>query len=368
MADKGIKKAIVKIKVFGVGGGGNNVLRRIAQDTELDVELIGVNTDAKQLAVLEKAGIKTIQIGENITKGRGTGGHVEAGREAAEADKERLRAAMDGAQLVFVTATMGGGTGTGAAPVVAELAKEMGILSIGVVTTPFMFEGSRKRRTAEAGVVRMQSLMDALISVKNDNLLKLPGNRQLSMVDSFGASDDVLRSAIRCIAELILTSGVINVDFADLTYTLHQSPSSDALLGIGESNGSAIEAVERAVESPLIDKSLEGARGVIVNITGSEKLTFYEVSGAAQYIFENTHPDVNMILGVVLNDDLGDNVRVTIIATDFEDAEVLKSDDKEKKEPEKTPTHDNFELPPFMNGGAGAGFSIPTFGTPNDKK
>jgi len=209
--------------------------------------------------------------------------------------------------------------------VVARVANELGILSVGVVTVPFTFEGSRKKRMAMEGVIKMQSQMDALIAVENDNLMKLPENRRMSMVQAFACADNILRQAISCIAELILTTGVINVDFADVTTIFRQNPSSDALLGIGSSPRSAVQAVQQAVESPLINKSLEGARGVIINLTGDESLSLYDVNEATRYVFEHTDPEVNIILGAVVDESMEGAVQATIIATDFADSMPLKA-------------------------------------------
>ena len=302
-----IIKPKVKIKVFGVGGGGNSVLMRMGQHNDLDIELVAVNTDAKALE-LSLADHK-----------------VELGEQAAKEAENHLREAMNGADLIFITAGMGGGTGTGAAPVVARLANELGILSVGVVTVPFTFEGSRKKKLAMEGVVKMQSQMDALIAVENDNLMKLPENRRMSMVQAFACADNILKQAINCIAELILTTGVINVDFADVTTIFRQNPSSDALLGIGSSPRSAVQAVQQAVESPLINKSLKGARGVIINLTGDESLSLYDVNEATRYVYEHTDPDVNIILGAVVDEAMAGSVQATIIATDFADSMPLKA-------------------------------------------
>ena len=323
--DAAIKKALVTIKVFGVGGGGNSVLKRIAESDFLEIELVAVNTDSHALSFSNLDKIRTVQIGEQITKGRGTGGRVELGEQAAKSDSERLKEMMLGADMIFITAGMGGGTGTGAAPVVARLAKELGLLTVGVVTLPFKFEGPRKQRIANEGIVRMQSYMDALIVVRNDNLMKLPENKGLTVVDAFQAADSVLRQAIRCVAELILTTGVINVDFADMTTIFRQSESSDALLGIGRSKISAVQAVKEAIESPLIDKSLKGARGIILNITGDETLPIHDVNAAASYIFSQTEDDVNIILGTVIDKNMNSEIQATIIATDFADSLALKS-------------------------------------------
>ena len=342
--DSSIKRAIVKIKVIGVGGGGNSVLMRLAKNKFLDIDLLAVNTDAKQLEIMAKAGVTPLQIGENLTKGRGTGGDLGLGETAAKADEERIREAMKGADLVFVTAGMGGGAGTGAAPVVASIAKDLGILTIGVVTIPFSFEGARKKRLANEGVVKMQADMDALIAVHNDNLLKLPENKRMSLVQAFEMADDILRQAIRCISEMILTTGVINVDFADVTSIFRQSQSSDALLGIGESTENAVKAVQLAVESPLVEKSLSGARGIILNISGDETLSLYDVNEATKYIYENTNPEVNIILGTVIDEELGDKIRDTIIATDFVDSLAIKAPKLELPKKDFLP-----EIPSFMN-------------------
>ena len=348
--DTKIKRAVVTIKIIGVGGGGNSVLERISEGNDFDVELIAINTDAKHLAYMEEHDIKTIAIGRELTKGLGTGGVTDIGEAAAKSDAEKIKAAMQGADLVFVTASMGGGAGTGAAPVVAKLAKDMGILTIGVVTVPFSFEGPRKKRIANEGIAKMQGNLDALLAIQNDNLLKLPENKQMSLVNAFKAADDVLRQAISCITELILTTGVINVDFADVTSIFRQSQSGDALLGIGESQTSAVDAVQRAVASPLVEKSLTGARGLILNLSGSESMTLYDVNAATQYIYENTHPDVNIILGTVIDSAMGEKIRATIIATDFVDGVVMKAQRMEAPESKlKTESLSSLEPPSFMN-------------------
>ena len=347
--DTKIKRAVVTIKIIGVGGGGNSVIERIAEGNELDVELIAINTDAKQLAYMEEAGVKALAIGRELTKGLGTGGVADLGEAAAKGDEAKIKEVLKGADLVFVTASMGGGAGTGAAPVVAKIAKDMGILTVGVVTVPFSFEGARKKRIANEGIAKMQGNLDALIVVHNDNLMKLPENKHMTLVDAFKAADDVLRQAINCIAELILTTGEINVDFADLTSTFRQSQSGDALLGIGESQRSAIEAVQKAVESPLVEKSLTGARGLILNLSGSERMTLDDVGEATNYIRENPHPDVNIILGTVIDSSMGQTIRATIIATDFVDGVVLKAQRMEAPESKlKTESIASLEPPSFM--------------------
>ena len=347
--DTGIKKAIVTIKVFGVGGGGSMALLRMAESNFLDIELIAVNTDANQLARVEAAGVKVLQIGQSLTKGRGTGGNPAFGETAAKADEKRISDAMAGADLVFITAAMGGGVGTGASPVVARIAKEMGILSVGVVTVPFTFEGQRKRKTAMSGIVKMQSQMDALIAIQNDNLLKLPDNRNMSMQDAFIEADDILKQAVRCVAELILTTGVVNVDFADVTTIFRKSESSDALLGIGTSERSAADAVRQAVASPLIDKSLQGARGIILNITAADNLPLFDVDEATQYIYSQADQDADIIFGTVINNDMGDTIQATIIATDFEGSMALKAPQPETPKTAETVQQGfNLDTPLFM--------------------
>ena len=363
-------KPKIKIKVFGVGGGGNSVLMRMGQHNELDIELYAVNTDAKQLRQVEQVGVNCIQIGENLTRGRGTGGNIQIGEQAAKNDAAKLQAALNGADMVFITAGMGGGTGTGAAPLLARLAKEMGILSVGVVTVPFAFEGNRKKKLAQDGITKMQSQMDALIAVENDNLSKLPENRRMSLVQAFECADNILKQAINCVAELILTTGVINVDFADVTTIFRQSESSDALLGIGVSERSAVDAVKLAAESPLIDKDLSGARGIILNLTGDSELSLFDVDEASRYIVKHTDPEVNIILGTVEDNSMNGAVQATIIATDFADSVVMKA--PTVKVPESTIKQETLQkqtfqmdVPSFMNKektqGASQPFAIPAF-------
>ena len=327
--DLDLQREIVKMKVFGVGGGGNSVLVRMSEKDIGDVELVAVNTDEKQLARAKQAGVTPLLIGQALTKGRGTGGSVEVGEAAANMDERKIREMMLDANLIFLTAGMGGGVGTGATPVVAKIAKDMGILTIGVVTVPFSFEGARKQRIAMEGIKKMQADMDALLVVHNDNLMKI-ADKKLSLVNAFKSADDVLRQAIRSIAELILTTGIVNVDFADVETIFTQSESSDALLGIGKSNNSAVEAVKSAVTSPLIDKTLTGARGLILNITASNALTLYDVNEATEFIYKNADETVNIIFGVVIDNEMGSTIQATIIATDFAGSSALKAVREEK--------------------------------------
>ncbi len=363
-----LARAVVKIKVFGVGGGGGNVLKRLVENDFNDVELVAVNTDTRALNFFVNTPIKSIQIGGNLTRGHGTGGKFEIGEEAAKRDAETLKKMMLGADMIFITATMGGGAGTGAAPVIAAIAKSLGILTVGVITVPFTFEGNRKMRIANEGIAKMQASMDALVIVKNDNLLKLMDSRNLSVVDSFKAADTVLRQAIRCIAELILKSGFINVDFADVTTIFQQSDSSDAILGIGQSNINAVKAVQQAMESPLIDRSLKGARGIILNVTGDENLSLHEVNEAAQYIYSQTDGEVNIIFGVVIDEDMNGIIQAMIIATDFKDSVALKTPDNSMTRLRSRTSHDfNIPVPQFPNKTPKSPNVIPLFQNGRDK-
>ena len=352
-----IKNAIVNIKIIGVGGGGNNVVKRIAENTDLDLDLIAINTDYKQLKSLTNENITKIQIGTNLTKGLGCGGNTQLGYEAAKHDIDTIKKALVGADMVFLTAGLGAGTGTGALPVIAQAARELNILSVGVVTIPFKFEGPRKHKLAEKSLKELMPHVDALISVHNDNLLKIKTNVKLTLLNAFRMADMVLRQGIRCVTELILTVGVINVDFADVKSIFQQSDHPDALLGIGESSSSAVDAVKEAINSPLVERSLAGARGIILNISGNESLSLYEVNEASKYINENTHPDVNIILGTVINNNLGDKVRATIIATDFADNVSLEETEQTttntpnttNKPISTTPIEDPLKTPDFMD-------------------
>ena len=352
--DTALKRARVTIKVIGVGGGGNHVLERMAQSDFIhaqnieDIELIAINTEAAQLAPLENMGITCLQIGEQLTQGRGTGGNAAIGEAAAKADEAKIKNAITGADIVFITGSLGGGTGTGAVPTVAEVAKDLGVLTVGVVTLPFAFEGSRKTRFAQQSITAMQGYMDALLAIHNDNLMKMPENRKITLVQAFKIADSVLEQAIRCIAELILKTGVINVDFADVTTIFTQSESSDALLGIGLADDAAT-AVAAAAKSPLLDKSLKGARGVILNLTGDENMSLYDVDNATKFICEQTDPNVNIILGTVIDEDMKGKVQATIIATDFAGSVAIKAPKIEVPE-SKLQKPKTFELstPSFM--------------------
>lgn len=319
----GIKGAVITIKIVGIGGGGNNVLRRLAKDGFDRNQLLAVNTDVRQLKILEDEGIPCLLIGAATTRGRGTGGNVEKAQNAAITDKEEIARAVAGADLVFLTAGMGKGVGTGASPVVAKIAHDMGILTVGMVTLPFTHEGSRKLDTARAGLELLRQNMDALVVVNNDNIEKLPEFRRITVGETFSLVDEVLRQSIGSIVEMIETTGVVNVDFADVKTIFTQGGTSEAIMGTGVGR-TALEAVQNAINSPLIEISIQGARGIIVNITGNSSLALEAVREANTFLCENTHPDVNNIFGLVVNEEMANQVQATIIATDFDPNVLLE--------------------------------------------
>ncbi len=305
---------LAKIKVVGVGGGGNNAVNRMITSGLQGVEFIAINCDAQAL-LLSKAQNR-IQIGEKLTKGLGAGANPEIGQKAAEESKEILIEQLRGADMVFVTAGMGGGTGTGAAPIVAECAREAGALTVGVVTKPFSFEGKRRMNQAEAGIVNLKDRVDTLITIPNDRLLQVI-DRRTSMIDAFRIADDVLRQGVQGISDLISVPGLINADFADVKTIM--SNAGSALMGIGTAKGEngAVAAAEAAIKSPLLEASIEGARGVLFNITGGKDLSLFDVTEASNIITEAVDPDANIIFGAVIDEKLDDEIRVTVIATGF---------------------------------------------------
>jgi len=314
-ADSGITpETLAKIKVVGVGGGGNNAVNRMITSGLKGVDFIAVNCDAQAL-ILSKAQNR-IQIGEKLTKGLGAGANPEIGQKAAEESREILIEQLRGADMVFVTAGMGGGTGTGAAPIVAECAREAGALTVGVVTKPFSFEGKRRMNQAEAGIVNLKDRVDTLITIPNDRLLQVI-DRRTSMLDAFRIADDVLRQGVQGISDLISVPGLINADFADVKTIM--SNAGSALMGIGTAKGDngAVAAAEAAIKSPLLEASIEGARGVLFNITGGKDLSLFDVTEASNKITEAVDPEANIIFGAVIDESLDDEIRVTVIATGF---------------------------------------------------
>ncbi len=306
------------IKVVGVGGGGVNAVNRMIERGLQGVEFIAINTDAQAL-LLSDADVK-LDVGRDLTRGLGAGADPEVGRRAAEDHEEEIEQAIAGADMVFVTAGEGGGTGTGGAPVVARIAKSIGALTVGVVTKPFSFEGKRRMSQADVGVHALKDEVDTLIVVPNDRLLEV-SDRSISMLEAFDTADRVLLAGVQGITDLITTPGLINLDFADVKSVMQDAGT--ALMGIGSSRGAdrAIKAAELAVASPLLESSIEGAQGVLMSIQGGSNLGLYEINDAAKLVEESVHPDANVIFGAVIDDSLGDEVRVTVIAAGFDESQ-----------------------------------------------
>ncbi len=308
---------LAKIKVIGVGGGGSNAVNRMIEAGVRGVDFIAVNTDAQ--ALLHSLAKDRRQIGAKLTRGLGAGAHPEIGEKAAEESRDDILDALKGADLVFITAGMGGGTGTGAAPVVAECARELGALTVGVVTRPFSFEGRRRQKQAEIGISKLAEHVDTIITIPNDRLNQVV-DKNTSIMEAFRIADDVLRQGVQGISDLIASPGLINLDFADVKSIM--SDAGSALMGIGEAEGetAAIMAAKAATESPLLETSIQGAHRVLMNITGAaSKLTMFDVSQASSTIEEAVVPDANIIWGTSIDDSLGDKVRVTVIAAGFDD-------------------------------------------------
>ncbi|WP_270181792.1 cell division protein FtsZ [Alkalihalobacillus sp. CinArs1] len=312
---------LAQIKVIGVGGGGSNAVNRMIENGVQGVEFIAVNTDAQALN-LAKAEVK-MQIGGKLTRGLGAGANPEIGKKAAEESKEQIEEALRGADMVFVTAGMGGGTGTGAAPVIAEIAKELGALTVGVVTRPFTFEGRKRSTQAVSGIAMLKEKVDTLIVIPNDRLLEIV-DKNTPMLEAFREADNVLRQGVQGISDLIAVPGLINLDFADVKTIMTERGS--ALMGIGIATGEnrASEAAKKAISSPLLETSIDGAKGVLMNITGGSNLSLYEVNEAADIVSSASDENVNMIFGSVINEELKDEILVTVIATGFDENENKK--------------------------------------------
>jgi cell division protein FtsZ len=311
---------LATIKVIGVGGGGNNAVNRMIEHGVKGVDFIAVNTDAQALN-LSKAEIK-MQIGGKLTRGLGAGANPEVGKKAAEESKEQLEEALRGADMVFVTAGMGGGTGTGAAPVIAQIARDLGALTVGVVTRPFTFEGKKRSNQAAGGIASMKEAVDTLIVIPNDRLLEIV-DKSTPMLEAFREADNVLRQGVQGISDLIAVPGLINLDFADVKTIMANKGS--ALMGIGVAAGEnrAAEAAKKAISSPLLETSIDGAQGVLMNITGGTNLSLYEVQEAADIVASASDQEVNMIFGSVINENLKDEIIVTVIATGFNEEVVV---------------------------------------------
>lgn len=360
--DEIVPSSIARIKVVGIGGGGGNAVNRMVASDLTGVEFWSINTDAQ--ALTGSSAPRRLQVGQKLTRGLGAGGNPSIGQKAAEESRDEVVAALEGADLVFITAGMGGGTGTGAAPVVAEIAKEMGALTVGVVTRPFTFEGRRRSNLAEEGIAALQSHVDTLITISNDKLLSVIAE-QTTIQDAFREADDILRQGVQGISDIITVPGLVNVDFADVRAVMADAGS--ALMGIGSSSGKsrAVEAATAAISSRLLDASIEGARGIVFNITGGSDLTLYEVNAAAEVIYEVVDPDANIIFGAVIDDNLqGGDLRITVIATGFgaRKASVPLESMKPKPVVERVPSvPSKSPVNPVAEQAEKAGLDIPEF-------
>ncbi len=347
------------IKVIGVGGAGNNAVNRMIESGIRGVEFISVNTD-RQALQQSKAGTK-IQIGEKITRGLGAGANPDIGAQSAEENKSEITEILRGADMVFVTAGMGGGTGTGAAPVVASVAKEMGILTIGVVTKPFTFEGKKRLSQAERGIESLKSKVDTLVVIPNDKLLQII-DRKTSMIEAFRMADDVLRQGVQGISDLIAVPGLVNLDFADVKTIMLNTGMAHMGTGKAAGENRAEDAAKEAIQSPLLETSIEGARGVIINITGGADLGLHEVNTAAELVQRSVDPEANIIFGAVIDESMGEEISITVIATGFEkdspvstlgvDKIVSKAWDKKistiPQSQESSSNPDNLDIPSFL--------------------
>ncbi|NNF63684.1 MAG: cell division protein FtsZ [Acidimicrobiia bacterium] len=338
------------IKVVGVGGGGVNAVNRMIESGVGGVEFIAINTDAQAL-LMSDADVK-LDIGREQTRGLGAGANPDVGAEAAEAHREDIEDALKGADMVFITAGEGGGTGTGGAPVVAEIAKTLGALTVGVVTRPFGFEGRRRSVQAEQGIQNLKAAVDTLIIIPNERLLEI-ADPKTAVVEAFQMADEVLTSGVRGITDLITTPGLINVDFADVKTIMTEAGS--AVMGIGSSSGEhrAEQAAEKAISSPLLETSMEGARGVLLSVSGPSDMTLMEVNTAATMISDSSDPDANIIFGAIIDDSLGDEMRVTVIAAGFE-REVRRprrsSSEPLTAVPQEANDSEDLEIPGFVQG------------------
>lgn len=333
-----------QIKVIGVGGGGSNAVNRMIEAGLKGVDFIAVNTDGQALE-LSNARTK-LQIGSKLAKGLGSGGNPEIGRQAAEESIEELKKVLQGADMIFITAGMGGGTGTGGAPAIAEVAKQLDALTVGVVTRPFSFEGRRRMQQADQGIALLKDKVDTLIVIPNDKLLQIVDKRT-SLLEAFRIADDVLRQGVQGISDLIAVPGLINLDFADVKSIMEETGS--ALMGVGEANGenSAVEAAKSAIFSPLLETSIEGARGILINVTGSPNLSLYEINEAAETIKNVAHEDANIIFGAVIDESYTEQARVTVIATGF-DRKVVNRLPKDEL-PERSGFNEtDIDIPAFL--------------------
>ena len=327
---------VTNIKVIGVGGGGGNAVNRMVESGLSGVEFVAMNTD--QQALLNSKATQKVQLGAKLTKGRGAGADPEIGQRAAEESKDEITNALKGAQMVFITAGMGGGTGTGGAPIVAEIAREQGILTVGVVTKPFGFEGRRRMQQAEKGIEELQGKVDSLVIIPNERL-KHATDQKITFANAFEIADDVLRQAVQSISDLIRDTGFINLDFADVTAIMKNAGMAHMGVGRAAGKGKAEEAARMAISSPLLETSIHGARGVLINVTGSMDIGLEEVEQAASLVQDAVHPDALTIFGATFDESMDDEIRVTVIATGFADGKsaAAAAPAEEKKAAESKP-------------------------------
>ena len=333
--DTGVEN-VVRIKVIGVGGGGNNVVNRMVRSGTRGVDFVAVNTDKQALNV--SSATYKIQIGEKLTHGQGAGSDPEVGRKSAEESRAQISKALEDTDMVFITAGMGGGTGTGGAPIVAEIAREQGILTVGVVTKPFGFEGRRRMQQAEKGIEELQGKVDSLVIIPNERL-KHATDQKITFANAFEIADDVLRQAVQSISDLIRDTGVINRDFADVTAIMKNAGMAHMGVGRAAGKGKAEEAARMAISSPLLETSIHGARGVLINVTGSMDIGLEEVEQAASLVQDAVHPDALTIFGATFDESMDDEIRVTVIATGFADGKsaAAAAPAEEKKAAEAKP-------------------------------
>ena len=316
-----------KIKVVGIGGGGSNAVDRMIDNNLSGVEFVALNTDNQALS--HSLAPQVMQLGPKLTKGLGAGGNPEVGKKAAEESKAELQALLEGVDMVFITAGMGGGTGTGAAPIVAELAKAAGVLTVGVVTKPFGFEGRRRAQQAELGISELKQNVDTLITIPNDKLLQIV-DKKTSMHNAFMIADDVLRQGVQGISDLISKPALINLDFADVKSIMKDAGSAWMGIGVGHGENKALEAAENAISSNMLETSIKGARGILLNITGGPEMSLLEANDAAKYVYEVADADAQIIFGAGIDESMGDSIKVTVIATGFDERNPITTESKAK--------------------------------------
>jgi cell division protein FtsZ len=347
MAKSSFVQSPAKIKVIGLGGGGSNAITRMVRDEIRGVEFIAMNTDAQALAITE-APVR-FQLGERLTKGLGAGGDHNVGQRAAEESRDELQQLVTGSDMVFVTAGMGGGTGTGSIPVVAEIAKKSGALTIAIITKPFVFEGKHRMRTAEEGIARLAGKVDTLIIIPNDKLLSLC-DKQTSVENAFKMADECLRHGVQAISEVITVPGLINLDFADVRAIMKDAGPAWMSIGIGTGNNRAVDAAKDALASPLLDVTIKGAKGVLFNVTGSDNLTLHEVNQAAEIIRQSVDPGANIIFGVRRDEKMEKDIKITLVATGFTHAGAMGAmeDEEITKMLKSLKVEDELDVPSFM--------------------